>query len=295
MERLLIIGGSGLLGQRLVELGKENFDVFSTYKEHALRGENCFQLDVTNRANVIKTVQKIKPDIIIDTHYLSNVDYCETHPEDAWSINVDGTKNVAEIARTLSCKYVFISSDYVYDGDKTTSYSEKDKPHPVNYYGKTKLIAEKIIEALDMDFIIARTAVMFGPHKGDINRKMPFPTWLVQELKQNKEVTVVVDQYNNPTHTDSLVEFLFALLNKDRGGVFNVTGRDNLSRYDFAVKIADVFGLNKNLIKPITTPELNQPARRPKKLALDISKVERATNITGLSIDDALKRLRGVK
>ncbi len=293
MERLLVIGSSGLLGQRLMELGKDRYEVSGTYNEHSSEDKRSVRLDVTKKENVTSVVQKFKPDVIIDTHHLPSVDYCETHPDEAWRINVEGTKNVAEVAGTYSCKYVFISTDNVYDGEKTKQYNEKDKTHPINYYGKTKLIAERVIETLDNDFIIARTSVLFGPHKGNIVSKLPFPTWLVQELRHKREVRVVGDQYNNPTHTDSLCEFLFTLLEREKSGVFNVTGNENLNRYDFSLKIADIFGLNKNLIKQITSAELNQPAKRPKKLSLDISKAQRATGIKGLSVEESLKMLKG--
>jgi dTDP-4-dehydrorhamnose reductase len=292
MEKLLVIGSSGLLGQRIIELGKDDYEVTSTYNEHSIQDKNAVHLDVTKRESITNVMQKVKPDIIIDTHHLPSVDYCETHPDDAWRINVEGTRNIAEAAGSFSCKYVFISTDNVYDGEKTTQYSEKDKVHPINYYGKSKLMAERVIEALDNDFIIARSSVLFGPHDGSIVAKMPFPTWLIQELKHGRPVKAVIDQYNNPTHTDSLSEFIFELISKDRKGIFNVTGKENLNRYDFAIKIADAFGLNKNLIKPIISAELNQPAKRPKKLALDISKVERATGVKGLSVEESLKMLK---
>lgn len=291
MEKLLVIGSSGLLGQRLTDLGKDKYEILGTHNKHSPEKESV-HLDVTNKENVISVVQRFKPDVIIDTHHLPNVDYCETHQRDAWRINVEGTKNVAEVASMYSCKYVFISTDNVYDGEKIKQYTEKDKAHPINYYGKTKLMAERVIETLNNDFIIARTAVLFGPHKGSIVAKLPFPNWLIQELRHNKEVRVVRDQYNNPTYADSLSEFLFALLKKSRSGTFNVVGKENLNRYDFSIKIADIFGLNKKLIRQINSAELNQPAKRPKKLALDISKAERATGLVGLSIEDSLKKFK---
>jgi dTDP-4-dehydrorhamnose reductase len=201
-------------------------------------------------------------------------------------VNVEGTKNIAEACKISGTKFMFISSDYVYDGTKATPYSEKDKAHPINYYGKTKLIAEKVIEAIDLDFVIARTAVLFGASKN--YEKAPFPIWLIQQLKEGKEVKVVIDQYNNPTLADSLAEFLFSLYEKDRSGVFNISGKDNLSRYEFAKLIAGKFGMNENQIKPITTAELNQPAKRPQKVSLNVSKAEKAAKLSAMDIDEAL-------
>ena len=221
MEKLLLIGASGLLGNKIYQLAEDRYEVYGTYNSHKPKLKNTLRLDVTEKGYVSKLMRDIRPDLVIDTHALSNVDYCELHPEDAWKINVEGTKNIAESCKVNGCKYIFISTDYVYDGYKTTTYSEKDKPHPINYYGRTKLIAEKVIEALDMDYIIARTAVLFGT--SDSFDKLPFSSWAIQQLKLKNKIKVVIDQYSNPTLVDSLGEFLLSLYEKDRSGVFNIS------------------------------------------------------------------------
>jgi dTDP-4-dehydrorhamnose reductase len=285
VKKILIIGVSGLLGNKIYNLAKNDYKVFGTYNTHKPSMENVYQLDVTKRTDVFKLIENIKPDFIIDTHALHNVDYCELHPEEAWLVNVEGTKNVAEACKTFGCKYVFISTDYVFDGKKATPYTEKDKPNPLNYYAKTKLIAEEAIKILTSDYIIARTAVLFGV--GGLGKE-PFALWLIKKLKNGEEVKAVIDQYNNPTLVDNLAEMLLTLCEKDKVGLFHITGKTNLNRYEFSIKIAETFGLNKELIRPITTPELNQVAPRPRKVALDVSKVERATKLKALTIDEAL-------
>lgn len=290
MEKLLVIGASGLLGNKILHLGEDRYEAYGTYSAHKPKISNAFKLDVTEKNNVSKLLGDVKPDVVIDTHALSNVDYCELHPEEAWKINVEGTKNVAESCKINGCKYVFISTDYVYDGYKTTTYSEKDKPHPINYYGKTKLIAERVIEALDMDYIIARTAVLFGI--SDSFGKIPFPSWVIQQLKLNNKIKVVIDQYSNPTLIDNLAELLLSLYEKDCSGTFNVSGRDNISRFEFSKMLAKEFGLNEKIIEPITTAELNQPAKRPQKVALNVSKAEKATGIKALRLEEAIQTFK---
>jgi len=286
MKKILIIGASGLLGNKLYQLASSEYQVYGTFNTHMPELKNIYQLDVTKREDVFKIIENIRPDYVIDTHALHNVDYCELHPEEAWLVNVEGTKNVAEACKIFGCKYVFISTDYVFDGKKVTPYTEKDKPNPLNYYAKTKLIAEEVIKILTSDYIIARTAVLFGV--GGLGKE-PFALWLIKKLRNGEEVKAVIDQYNNPTLVDSLAEILLTLCEKDKVGLFHISGRTNLNRYEFSVKIAEKFGLNKELIKPITTPELNQIAPRPRKVALDTSKVERATKIKTLDIDEALE------
>ena len=287
MEKLLLIGISGLLGNKIYQSGKGRYEIYGTYNSHNPKLTNMLRLDVTKKSNVSKLLRDVKPDLVIDTHALSNVDYCELHPEDAWKINVEGTKNVAESCKVNECKYISISTDYVYDGYKTNTYSEKDKPHPINYYGKTKLIAEKVIEALDMDYIIARTAVLFGA--SDSFGKLPFPNWVIQQLKLKNKIKVVMDQYSNPTLVDNLGEFLLSLYEKDRSGVFNVSGKDNISRLEFSKMLAKEFNLDEKLIEPITTAELNQPAKRPHSVALNVSKAEKASGVQALRIGEAIR------
>lgn len=288
MNRLLIIGNSGLLGSRLSELAKKRCEVFGTYNTHELKQKNMTRLDVTDRESTFKLIESIKPDFVVDTHSLNNIDYCEAHPEEAWRINVDGSRNVAEACKNFGCKYVFISTDNAFDGKKLR-YTEKDKPHPLNYLSKNKVIVEQMLYTLDVNYIVARTAVIYG--KGGMN-KISFALWLIDKLRRGEKVRIVSDQYNNPTFADNLAEQLLALCEMDEQGIFHIVGKDCLSRLDFSRKIADIFGLNEKLITPVITPELNQIGIRPGRVNLAVDKVERATGIEMLKVSDGLMRLR---
>ena len=287
MDKLLIIGASGLLGSTAAELAAQDYEVHATYSSHIIKGFT--HLDVTDSAAVANIFKKIKPDFVLDAHAMNDVELCEANQEDAWLINVEGTKNVANASKSAGAKYVYLSTDYVFDGTKTTAYTEEDNTNPINYYGKTKLTAEKLIEESGADYIIGRTAVLFGT---GIFEKVPFPLWVIEQLKSNKQVNLVDDQYNNPTLVDNLIDFLFTLMKKGENGIFHTTGKDSLSRYQFGLEIAKEFSLDKSLISPITSKELNQAAKRPKRLSMDISKVEKATRIQGLPIKKALRILR---
>jgi dTDP-4-dehydrorhamnose reductase len=288
MKRILIVGASGLLGTKLYEIAKDKYEVFGTYHSHEMKGETFFKLDVTSRKEVFSLFEKLKPNVVFDFHSITDVDYCELHPEEAWLVNVDGTKNIAEASKTFGAKMFFISSDYVFDGKKT-NYSEKDKPNPLNFYGKTKAVAEKVVEFLVPDFIIARTAVLYG--LGGLGKK-PFPLWVLENLKEGKEIKVVIDQFNNPTLADNLAEILLKLYEKNASGLFHVVGKDNVSRYEFAMKVAEIFGINKNLIKPITSPELRQAALRTRKLELSTRKLQRILDIVPVGIEEGLKIIK---
>ncbi|MCX6776227.1 MAG: dTDP-4-dehydrorhamnose reductase [Candidatus Micrarchaeota archaeon] len=288
MTRILVIGATGLLGSRLMELGKESYEMHGTYSRDKPKGSNMHRMDVTKRDEVFSILEKVKPDCVADTAAITDVDYCETHPEEAWLVNVDGTKNVAEACKRIGAKMVFLSTDYVFDGKKL-DYSEKDKPRPMNYYAKTKLVSEHVLEALGVNYITARTAVLYG--LGGLGKKN-FVTWIIEKLDNKEKIRIVTDQHNNPTYSDNLAEILLALYRKDAKGLFHVTGSDCLSRYEFALRISDAFGLDGKLISPTTTPELNQIAVRPEKVSMVTNKVERVTGIKPMGVDEGLRRLK---
>lgn len=287
MVKLLVIGAAGLVGSTAVRLGK-NYQVFKTFNSHDMQDGNSFKLDVTNRDKVFALIEKIKPDFIIDAHALHDVDYCETHPEEAWRVNVEGTKNVAEACKRIGAKLVYMSTDYIFDGRKL-KYTEKDKPNPLNYYSRTKLIAERVIDALGVNHIIARSSVLYGIGG---QGKMNFVLWLISKLKNGEKVNIVTDQHNNPTYVDKLVETIFTLYEKDAYGTFHVTGTTCLSRFDFAKIIANTFGLNSKLINPITTPELHQVAKRPERVNMITDKVKRISGHNPLDVYEGLQRMK---
>ena len=173
----------------------------------------------------------------------------------------------------------------MFDGLKLR-YTEKDKPHPLNYYAKTKLVMEYVLSTLDMNYMIARTAVLYGIGGSG---KVSFPTWILDKLKKKEKVNALTDQKNNPTFVDSLCEFLFRLYQKDEVGTFHITGNECISRYDFAKKVAETFELDEGLIAPLTSPELNQIAPRPASVNMISEKAERAASIRTLSVDEGLE------
>jgi len=287
MDRLLIIGASGLVGSRMSKLAEGKFEVSGTYFSHPMNGPNLYTLDTRDRSAVLKLIEKVKPDFVVDTHSLNNVDYAELHRNEAWDINVDGSRNLAEAAKQFGSKYIFLSTDYVFDGRKL-KYTEKDKPHPLSYFAMTRVVTEQMLEAFDMNYVVARTAVVYG--LGGLN-KVSFAVWLINKLRAGEAVTIVNDQKNNPTFADNLVAQLMALYEKDATGLFHVTGSQCISRFDFSKEIAKQFDLDVGLIRPITTPELRQIAPRAATVNMSSAKVERLTGIPTLNVQEGLHQL----
>lgn len=288
MERLLVIGSSGLIGNRMLQLAGDKYEVFGTYNTHEVKGRGQFKLDVTDRNATFKLIEKLKPDFVIDSHGLNDIDYCELHPEEAWNVNFDGSRNIAEACKKTSCKYVFISVDHVFDGKKL-KYTEKDKTHPLNYFAKTKTVMESTLAALDMNYLIARTSTVYGI--GGM-AKTNFAIWLIEKLRKKEHVKIVTDKKNNPTFVDNLIDVILELNRKDEVGLFHIAGRECLNRFDFSKEITNVFDLDSKLITPVSTPELNRVAPRPESVNLSSDKAERATRINLLSVHEGLKALK---
>ena len=225
------------------------------------------KLDIRNRGGVDKLVKNISPDVVIHTAALTNVDYCETNKREAWDVNVEGTRNIAEASRLVNSKMVYISTDYVFDGEQGM-YREYDRPNPLNHYGETKYEGEKVVQELCSDYLIARPSVLYGWHP-----KPNFVTWVIKELRQGHEINIVRDQFNSPTLVDNLVDLILKLIERGETGVYHTSGSERINRFKFTLKIADAFNLDRNLINPVTPDELNWVAERPRDSSLDISKM----------------------
>ncbi len=262
--KILITGSNGLLGTKLMNI-LSNFNVIGI----DLRSSNSMNLklpenDITKN-EIIKKIEEIRPDIIIHTAAYTDVDKCEIEKEKCYDVNVNGTKNIIEAAKLVNAKIIYISTDFVFDGKKR-NYSEDDKPNPSIYYSKTKFEGEELVKK----YLIIRSSVLYGYNNKNDNSN--FVKWVIENLKENKRIKVVNDQINNPTLIDDICYAITKLINQT--GIFHVTGSEAISRYDFALKIAEVFNLNKDLIEPITSEELNQKAIRPKDVSLDTLKIK---------------------
>ena len=282
-----MIIGTGLLGSRIVEIASDEFEIVNTYNKIPvdLQSTVSHQLDITNQKMTFGMIKEVNPDYIIHTAAITSVDYCETHGNEAYSVNVTGTRNVAKASDEIGAKLVYVSTDYVFDGAKGM-YREEDMTNPINHYGKTKLEGEDVVESTCNDWIIARTSVLYGWNPAKPN----FVTWALDELMVGNRIRIVSDQSNSPTLADNLADMLIELIKRDEHGVFHTSGGERISRYDFSTKIAEIFDLNSELIEPITSDQLNWTAKRPADSSLDVSKI---SNIEKpLTIEESLEKMR---
>jgi dTDP-4-dehydrorhamnose reductase len=286
-RRLLVTGASGLLGNKIVELTKNDYTVIPIHKTKPLHS-NSLKLDIADTTEVLNLLGEIKPDVVIHTASETNVDKCEIEKEQAWKVNADGTRNIAKACQKVHAKLVYISTDYVFNGEKGF-YNEEDKPNPVNYYGLTKLEGEKQVIEHCKNYAILRTSVLYGWHPW----KQNFATWIINKLKQQQEITVVEDHYNTPTLADNLAEMSVEVAKKDLQGLYHASGRERISRYEFAKQIAGTFNLNSDLIKPVRMSQLTTwIAKRPKDSSLNTGKIQKQLKTKPLNITEGLNKMK---
>ena len=294
MRRVLICGSNGLLGQRLaVMLGtRTELEVLNTSHHRSFvfdhRLFDFTQLDLTRKGDVKSLISSFQPDVIMNAAAATNVDWCETHREEAWNANVVGVEHLIEAARKVGARLIHVSTDYVFDG-KTGNYSETDKPNPINYYGKTKLAGENAIRISDIPYVILRSIVVYGH---GIGVKKNFALWVVESLRTGKHIRCVDDQISNPTFVGDLALAVVRAAERERAGLYHVCGSEQISRYGFAVALADHFDLDASLIERITSDQLPQPAPRPMKTGFVTLKAETELGLKPMNIAQGAAMLK---
>jgi dTDP-4-dehydrorhamnose reductase len=287
--RILVTGASGLLGQRVAQLALENgHKVYTLYKEHKISLGNPIKLDLTDQEKLLQIVLKCKPEAIIHTAAYTNVDGCEINRELAWKINAEATKHIAVASANTNSHLTYVSTDYVFDGEKGF-YTESDKPNPINYYGYSKLKGEELVQQYAEEWCITRPSVIYG---WSSTPRQNFATWLLHNLKQRKKVKVLTDQYVSPTLNTNLAEMLIEIAEEKIEGTFHTAGATRINRYKFALKLAEVYDLDIDLIKPAKMNEMPWKAKRPKDSSLNINKAHRKLKNKPLKIQDALERMK---
>ena len=291
-KRILLIGSNGRLGQQLANLYKDQNKIellcCSNQDESFVDGVEYRTLDITQKEEVKEVILDFFPDFVINSAAYTNVDKSEIERELAWKINVSGVEYMAQYSRIIDAHIIHISSDYIFDG-KNGPYTEKDLPHPVGYYGRTKHAAENVLRIGGTKYTIIRPNVLYG---SSINNQPDFVQWVIESLKAGKEINIVTDQINNPTYIPDLADMIKRVIEYEKDGIYNIGGREFMTRFEFTKRIAKFFNLDETLIKPITTEELKQPAARPLKSGLITLKAETELNYKPLSIEETFIRIK---
>jgi dTDP-4-dehydrorhamnose reductase len=279
----LVIGASGLVGSHLMgALRAAGEEVVATSLAHPAAGR--IPLDLRDEAAVRRCLERCRPDTIYLPASLTHVDYCQAHPGESFATNVGGVRHVVTVARPLRARIVYFSSDYVFAGD-AGPYAEDDPVRPLSVYGQHKVLAEM---SLPEDALIVRTTVVYGPEEQGKN----FVIRLRGLLAAGQELRVPSDQVGSPTFAPNLARAAVTLARSGARGIFHVAGPERASRYEFALEAARVFGLRSDLLRPVSSHELDQIAPRPLNAGMRVERAQAQLPFPLLGFREGLRLLR---
>ena len=265
--KFLVTGSAGLIGSQVVtDLVQQNHTVYSCYHNTKPLQGIPTPLDLSDEIQIIQTLQEIIPDRIIHLAAMTGVDLCETEKELATIINTKATEILARQAVKLNAFFLYVSTDYVFDGINGMK-KENDTTNPLGFYGKSKLGGELVLNKLASNWCIARTSTPFGIH----STKKTFPLWVKENLEAKKEIPVLIDQFTSPTYVPNLSKMLIEITTRQITGILHVSGATRISRHALAELVADKLHLDKNFLIPTKIDNMNWKAQRPKDSSLDVS------------------------
>jgi dTDP-4-dehydrorhamnose reductase len=296
--KVLVVGSAGQVGRSLVQqLADRGDTAIATFNSRrpAVSGP-VETLDKTAAEGVRAVLERHRPDVVIDTAALHNVDYCESHPDEAFKVNRDGTRHLAESSHAIGARFVFVSTDFVFDGAKSGPYVESDRAIPASVYAESKLAGEAATLAASSENVVARPSVIYSwldtrtRQESSSGKGMNFGTWLAEEVAHGRPVRIIEDQVASPTLAEDLAGAILALVDRNQAGVFHAAGASALNRYEFSVQLVRRIGLDASLVRPVRTAELNQKAKRPANSSLDSDRLARSTGYRMMDLDAQLDR-----
>jgi dTDP-4-dehydrorhamnose reductase len=293
--KILVTGANGLLGQTIIkQLLEKKYDVVATG-----RGPDRLavtpsaptyykSVDITDGPAIEQFILEHNPDVIVHAAAMTQVDQCELHKQECYNINVTATRFIIDAAKAIGARLIFVSTDFIFDGNDGP-YKEDAQPAPVNYYGSTKMVAEKAVMESGLDYAIARTILVYGlvPATGRTN----IIGFVRQNLEANQPIKMVTDQVRTPTFVDDLARGIILIIEKNGKGIYHLSGEQSMTPYDIAIETARYFGLNEALIAKATSEDIKQPAVRPPKTGFDISKAKKELGYKPRSFNEGLEEL----
>jgi len=280
--KILVTGANGQLGKAL----QEEIVLFDTIEAIFLSKD---QLDITSKNFIENAVDLHKPDVIINTAAYTAVDKAEDNKEQAFLINAEAVGNMAAICKLNEIKFVHISTDYVFDGNKSTGYLENDLTNPQSIYGDSKLAGEQIILDKGLsEYLIIRTSWVYSVYGSNFVKTM------LRLAKERKEISVVNDQMGNPTYANDLANAILKIiskLDKNTSGIYHYANKGSVSWYNFASKVFEYYYNEDIVIKPISSDQFLTKAKRPKYSALDTSKIQKQFEVDIPFWEESLKKM----
>lgn len=290
-KRVLITAGVCLLGEGLLKTVPKDIELFLGFHTHKPKKnlKGVF-IDVQNENSINKALSSIKPNIIIHTAAISEPDICQTKKDLAWDINVNGTKKLLNCAKKFSPQIIFISSNAIFDGLRPP-YSERSVPKPINFYGQTKFEGEKLVRKSLLQSTILRLMTMYGwPPIGARDNPV---TWKLKLLKENKTLYLVADKFLNPLYNIQAAESIWKAAQRSSKGIYHIAGKDTISRYEWGLKVAKIFGFEKNKVVPVNSDFFSNLAPRADNSTFDTQKMKKTLGILPLAVEDGLSKMKG--
>jgi dTDP-4-dehydrorhamnose reductase len=288
--KILVTGSNGLLGQKLTDRLQtdQSVDLIATSKSDSVatiqRGK-FFKLDITKSDAINDIVTRTRPDVIINTAAITQVDQCELDHDACWENNVTSVENLIAACAKNNIHLLHISTDFVFDGTREL-LDESAGPGPVNFYGESKLAAERLVIESGISWCIARTVLVFGVTR-DMSRSN-IVLWVKRSLEQGKTIQVVNDQWRTPTLAEDLAAGCHLAAMQKAQGIYHISGKDYMSVHEIALRTADFFHLDKSLIKPTDSTTFTQPAKRPMKTGFIIDKARKTLGYEPHSFEEGL-------
>jgi dTDP-4-dehydrorhamnose reductase len=272
MDRLLVTGGSGLLGSNVAYLGSDRFATQLTYNSHSVSVPECasVRMDLTNGMDIRRTVEAFRPHLIIHTAALLPAQLCEENPALARAIHIDGVRDLCDAARDVGAKLIHISTDWVFDGTKEL-YGEEDTPNPLNEYARSKLGSERVVQASGVDHCIIRTS-LYGWNLRP--NKFCYAEMVLETLGRGEAFFAPDDQHFAPILVTVLAEAMFEIYARGIAGVLHVTGSETCSRHEFCRTVAGVFGLDSDLVRSIPFSAQYFGVNAPRHQSLDVTRAK---------------------
>ena len=281
--KFLVTGSSGLVGQQVVKYLSKSNQVFSCYNESKPEYGDSVKMDLKNYEMISSVLTEIKPDVVIHLGAMTGVDLCEKEKTSASEINTKATEIIAKECSKLNSFLVYVSTDYVFDGN-FGMYKEDDVANPLGFYGKSKLEGEKAVQNFSTNWCIARTSTPFGLHP----TKKSFPMWVIENLQKQKQIDVLIDQFTSPTYIPNLSRMLIEISERRITGIIHAAGASKISRYQMASMVSDKLNLDGTLLKQISMNKMKWVAQRPKDSSLDVSRASSILNEKPQKIDQSL-------
>lgn len=280
--RVLVLGGSGLIGNLMLDKGAKQFQMFSTYNSVKINYPNSIYFNFPENFQYLQNyIDKIKPDIILNTIALSNPQFCEKNQKLAYNINVNFPKLLTLFTNRKNIRLIHLSTNYVFDG-KQGYYTEKDTPNPINYYGKTKLLSETCVLSNPRNLVI-RTSAPYGK-----STKIRFFNYVIRSLIESKPVSIYGNYYFNPTLLDELAESILRIFNLKTSGIIHICGSSCTTKFDFVKTICRVFKFDQKLVNF----NYEQETIIPQNVCMDNSYATNLLNYRFSTLEEGLHSIR---